>query len=286
MSHAVRNSIILFFVLLLFAASSWGYIRYYQVREKENLEQVVEKKNQELKANQEIANRYPALRDTYEEASVYFNNYEKTLYRSSNEDNVYDFLNSMNSGLSFTNFNFAFIDSTIFANYGIINMEISGEGSYRNLVNFIRGVERSKPLNKVKEVSITPIQTEDDNYNTVSFTFNLESYYDRSKILEKPSYDIYNGSYASVYNPFLPLVRDIEPNKDNKIDISQSTLVALSTRQVFLVDQNGHMQRLRIGDKVYLGRLSSINLDNRTAIFTLNKGGIVAKDTLEVKNEN
>lgn len=285
MSYALRNTLILLVVLILFVAGGWAYMHYFQVEKIEKLDTQLEAKRQELRQKQQIANQYDAIAQTYEEASAYFNNYNKALYRSSDEDKVFDFLTSLNRGAANNDFNFAFTDSVTYPKYGIINMEITGEGEYRNLFNFIRAIELSKPLNKVKNVSITPIKVEDE-YGRVSYSFNLESYYDRSEILEEPPLEVYNGAFASVYNPFFPLVRDIAPNADNKINVEQSKLVALSTDRVFLIDQTGVMRQVRVGDEVYLGKLSSINLSNRTATFTLNKGGIVKMVTLEVQNEN
>jgi Tfp pilus assembly protein PilO len=285
MSHAIRNSILLFIVLVIFAGLSWGYIEYYQIPEKKEIRKKVEDRHRVLKANQEIADQLPMLTGTFEEASDYFNNYDKALYSSSNEDKVYDFINSLNRGLSFINFNFAFTDSTKQPKYGVMNMEISGEGKYRNLVNFVRGVELSKPLNKIKNVSITPILQE-NAYDTVSFSFNLESYYDRSKILEKPTFDKSGGVYASVHNPLFALIRDVRPNKDGKIDISQSHLAALGVKRAFLIDQNGVLRQLKIGDEVYLGSLRSINLKERTATFSINEGGIVKQETIKVNSDN
>jgi Tfp pilus assembly protein PilO len=272
-------------VLVIFAGLSWGYIEYYQIPEKKEIRKKVEDRHRVLKANQEIADQLPMLTGTFEEASDYFNNYDKALYSSSNEDKVYDFINSLNRGLSFINFNFAFTDSTKQPKYGVMNMEISGEGKYRNLVNFVRGVELSKPLNKIKNVSITPILQE-NAYDTVSFSFNLESYYDRSKILEKPTFDKSGGVYASVHNPFFALIRDVRPNKDGKIDISQSHLAALGVKRAFLIDQNGVLRQLKIGDEVYLGSLRSINLKERTATFSINEGGIVKQETIKVNSDN
>lgn len=286
MSHAIRNSLILLIVLCLFVAVSWGYIEYYQIPEKEQLTEQLEQKQQELQTNQQIANQFESIKESYQEASAYYNNYDKALYRDSNEDDVYDFINSLNRGASYVNFNFSFVDSTLYERYGVLNMEISGEGRYRNFVNFVRHIELSKPLNKVKKVSISPLVTEDNEFDHVTFSFNLESYYDRTKILEEPSYDINNVAYASVNNPFFPLVRDVQPNEAGLVNVSQSQLVALSSNRVFIVDQNGVLQQLQIGDEVYLGKLTSINLNNRTATFTLNEGGIVRTETLEVNNEN
>ncbi len=43
---------------------------------------------------------------------------------------------------------------------------------------------------------------------------------------------------------------------------------------VHIIDQNGTLQRLNIGDRVYLGRLTSINMQRGEAEFQLNRGGI------------
>ncbi|MBN2731054.1 MAG: type 4a pilus biogenesis protein PilO [Balneolaceae bacterium] len=285
MSYAVRNTLILLVVLILFVAGGWAYIHYFQVEKIDTLKVQVEEKRQELQQKQQIADQYSSIAQTYQEASDYFNNYNKALYRSSDEDKVFDFLTTLNRGAANNDFNFAFSDSTIHPKYGILNMEISGEGSYRNFFNFVRAIELSKPLNKVKNVSVTPIKVEDE-YGRVNYSFNLESYYDRSEILEEPPLEVFTGAYTSVHNPFFPLVRDVQPNTENKINVEQSQLVALSTDRVFLIDQTGVMQQVRIGEEVYLGKLSSINLSNRSATFTLNKGGIVETVTLEVQNEN
>lgn len=285
MSYALRNTLILLIVLILMVGGGWAYMHYFQVQKIETLTTRLTTKKQELQQKQQIANQYDAIAETYEEASAYFNNYNKALYRSSDEDNVFDFLTALNSGAANNEFNFAFTDSVTYPKYGVINMEINGESTYRNLVNFIRAIELSKPLNKVKDVSITPVKIEDE-YGRVNYKFKLESYYDRSEILEKPPLDIFNGAFVSVHNPFFPLVRDIAPNTENKINVEQSKLVALSTDRVFLIDQTGVMRQVNIGDEVYLGQLTSINLNKRSATFTLNKGGIVKTVTLEVENEN
>jgi Tfp pilus assembly protein PilO len=286
MSHAVRNTLILLIVLILFSATGYVYLHYYQAPEIKELTVQLDEKKRELEQNQQVASQFTAISESYREASEYFNNYDKALYSSSNEDNVYDFLNALNAGQSYNNFNFAFTDSVLQPKYGVLNMEITGDGQYRNVVNFIRRIERSKPLNKVKNVTLTPI-LEDDKYNWVEYSFNLESYYDRSKILDKPTFDIFQGTYASLHNPFFPLVRDnFKPNTAELVDVRKSRLVALSTKRVFLIDQSGVMQQIEIGEKVYLGKLSSINLNNKTATFTLNQGGLVERETLKVNNTN
>ena len=281
MSYALRNTLILLTVLLLIVIGGTAYIYFYQLERIEQLETDVSQKRSELNRKQQIANQYETVLENFENARFYFNNYDKALYPSSDEDMVFDFVNNINEGRSFTDFAFSFEDSTIQGQYGYMTMQISGEGYYRNMVNFVRKIELSKPLNKIKEISITPIN-ELEEYGRVDFDFMLEGYYDRAKLLEPATYTVADVEVASLYNPFYPHIRDIQPNDDNLINIEQSDLLALSADRAFLLDQSGYLQNISIGDQVYLGRLTSINLNQREATFVLNKGGIIERITMNV----
>ena len=285
MSYAVRNSLILLVVLILFVGGGWAYFYFVQNPEIEKLEQQVSDKSQELREKRQIANQYNTVLEQFENATFFINNYEKTLYTDSNEDKVFDFMNTLNTGNSYTDFTFSFNDSTAQGQYGIMSMNISGEGYYRYLVNFIRKLESSKPLNKVVELDITPIN-DLENYGRVSYSYRLESYYNRGTEFGSPSMDIASPTYASLNNPFFPLIREIEPNEENLTNIEASELLALSSNRVFLLDQNGELQKIRMGERVYLGNLTNINLSEGSATFQLNKGGIIERITLEVNNEN
>lgn len=284
MSYALRNSLILLVVLLLFVGAGWAYIYFVQQPEIEELTQQVEAKASELREKQQIANQYTTVLEQFENATFFIENFDKTLYTDSNEDRVFDFMNNLNTGNSYTDFTFAFSDSTAQDQYGVMSMNISGEGFYRYLINFIRKMEYSKPLNKISNLDVTPIN-DLENYGRVSYSFTLNSYYDRATEFGSPTMDIESPTYASLHNPFFPLIRDIEPNEENLTDIEQSELIALSSNRAFLLDQTGELQKIGLGESVYLGSLTNINLSEGTATFQLNKGGIIERITLEVNNE-
>lgn len=284
MSYGVRNTIILLIVLSVFIGAGWSYIYFYQQPKVQELKGQVEEKRQELNEKQQIADRYPTLKNQYEEATRFFNNYNKALYGNSNEDNVFDFLNNINSGSAYTNFTFSFTDSTQMDQYGVMTMKVTGQGYYRNFVNFIRQIERNKPLNKIDQLTISPIN-QLESYSRVNYSFTLESFYDRVKLLGKPDWSIENNLVGSVYNPFYPLIRSVKGNEDNLVNVQQSSLVAVSADQVFLLDQSGRMKKLSPGDEVYLGELTEINVNQGSASFELNRGGIVEEITMQVNND-
>ncbi len=284
MSYGVRNTLILLVVLTVFVGGGWSYIYFYQQPEIERLQAEVEQTRQELQSKQQTADRYPVLQNRFDEATNFFNNYNKALYGDSNEDNVFEFLNNVNTGSAFTDFTFSFSDSTSQGQYGTMTMQVSGEGYYRNFNNFIRQIELSKPLNKISGITINPIN-ELDSYGRVSFNFTINSFYDRVKLLGAPELSITNNLLGSVYNPFFPLIRSVAENENNLINVEQSSLLAVSGNQVFLLDQNGTMQKLSEGDDVYLGELTTININEGSATFRLNKGGIIEQLTLQVNND-
>lgn len=284
MSYGLRNTIILLVVLVFFVAGGWSYLYFYQQPKIDKLQAKVKTTRQELQSKQQVANQYPALLKQYKEVTNYFNNYDKALYGNSDEDHVYDFLNTLNNGTSYTDFTFSFKDSTKHGKFGIMQMQVTGSAYYRNFVNFIRQIELSKPINKLNTLSVNPIN-ELDSYGKVNFKFQLESYYDRAKILSSPNLTINNDILASIYNPFFPLIRSIKNNDQNLINVEASKLLAVSGNRIFLIDQTGKMRTLTKGEKVYLGQLSSINLDQGAASFTLNKGGLIDKVTLQVNHD-
>lgn len=284
MSYGVRNTLILLVVLTLFVGGGWSYLYFFQRPTIEKLKVQTEDATKELNEKQQIANQYPVLLNQYEKATVYYNNYDKSLFSSNNEDIVFQLLNIMNSGSADTEFTFSFTDSVSKKDYGIMNMKITGQGYYRNLINFIRKIELSKPLTKISNVKLDPIN-ELESYGKVTYTFSLASYYARTELLGEPDLRISNDVLGRVHNPFYPLIRSVKPNENNLVNVEQSTLVALSPSGIFLIDQTGVLQKIIIGEEVYLGELTSININEGTASFVLNKGGIIERVTLEINDD-
>ena len=61
-----------------------------------------------------------------------------------------------------------------------------------------------------------------------------------------------------------------------------SRLIGMTDNRVFVRDQTGRILSLKEGDRVYLGSLVSIDLQNKKATFNLDIGGIEEVVTLEV----
>lgn len=87
------------------------------------------------------------------------------------------------------------------------------------------------------------------------------------------------------YDPFKPLILSkLPPNVNGLINVNRSKLVALTNKSAFIQDQQGVMKEMKVGNKVYLGYLSKIDLDKGKVIFELNKGGIFSTAVLNLAN--
>lgn len=290
MSYGVRNTIILLVALLLLGGSAFAYIYFFQAPKLEQLETTLQQKQQDYNNKKAISDAFPELNANYQNAVAIIENYDKSLYKTPNPDDVYDYLNyiSNSSEQLRVYFDFNFADSTAQDQYGIIRSNLNGYGNYVNVVNFINTIENSQLLNKVTALSLAPPggNNEGEEISDITFTFTLESYYERIPIQENVSRTnvLTRNEQVSVFNPFYPLIQPtVPPNTDNLINIEQSRIIGMTASRIFIVDQGGSVQSLTVGDDVYLGSLQSIDINNKSATFNLNKGGITELVTLEIE---
>ena len=284
MSYAVRNTIILLVTLFLIVGAGLGYAKFYQEGRISALQEELNRKQQDLNSKQNINNDFAELNDRYETALRIISNYDKTLFQSNKPDDVYDFITEVNSdGGNQIYFDFVYSDSTPNAQYGVINSSISGFGEYASLVSFINKIENSQLLNKINDVTISPGRS-DDGDNVVNFSFSMESYYQKTQLFDSVNtdYRIMENDEISTYNPLYPLIQSsLPPNTEGLINAESSRIIGMTANRIFL-NSGGKIISLKVGDRVYLGYLSNIDFDNKTATFNLNKGGIQEVVTLEV----
>lgn len=282
MSYALRNTIILLVALILIYGGGFAYFEYIQKPTIAELELTIESDEQEFERKNQIASQLPDLQAQYEESRAFIDSYEKTLFRSSSPDNIFRFL-SLLSATSPVDFDYVYQDSSRTDQYGIVRSQINGTGNYRSVLNFITRIENSEPVQKIRNVVITPV-TQDNLYNNVNFNFVVESFYDRRGLLDAPETPgISDRINISQHNPFFPLIRSIPANEDNLPNVENSRLAGIGPNKVYLLDQNNRLNTLQVNDEVYLGRLTAINVQSGRAVFRLNKGGIMETVTLEVQ---
>ena len=284
MSYAVRNTIILLVTLFIIAGGAFSYIKFFQEAELDRLESEHTELQQDFNSKKAISDAFPEMNKRYQEAQAVINSYNKSLFKSNNPDDVYDYLNLVSSSSSTSQifFDYTFNDSTSHDQYGIIRSTVQGYASYTNFLNFLNKIENSQLLNKVSGLSLSPPGGED--LSDITFNFSLDSYYERIPLQEASGGEGLKMGQLSTYNPFYPLILSSLPaNENNLINVERSRIIGLTGSRIFIIDQNGEVKSLRKGDEVYLGHLQDIDLNAKTATFNLNKGGITELVTLEIE---
>lgn len=283
MSYALRNTIYLSVTLLLMVASGWAFIHFTQTGTLDELKKDIEEKQVGLETFEASAENYQSMLTSFLIGTYKVENHKKDLMPDNRVPPIYDYVRVINQGTANTEVNFTWSDSVSQSNYGINKFTVSGIGNYRNLFNFIQRLEQSKPLFKITSLQLQSIG-ELERLNDVSFEFQVDAYYRKEKKERYSSVmDINRTSMGITHNPFFPLIHNVPPNEDNLIDVAESRLIALSSRNAYLIDQQGSLHTLNVGDRVYLGHLQTI--DDKMVTFVLNKGGITDRVTMEIETK-
>lgn len=280
MKYSIRNTIILLLTLIIMVGGGWLYIHNRFNEEIATTQTTLNEKRAELEEVQNLANQFSSAQANYNEVIFTRMNHPKELFASHSSSNLYDYLQEINEDISFTELNYSFSDSVLNEDHGVINATLNGEGNYSNLTNFLYRIEYSRPIIQIRALQLNNIE-ELESLNRVTFQINLSAYYRRGNWTSYRAELNTSSPLGSIqYNPYYPLIRPIPPNEENLPNVEASRLIALTGRTAHIIDQTGVLKRLTIGDRVYLGRLSNINLDAREVIFQLNRGGIADTVTL------
>ncbi|MDX1641427.1 MAG: hypothetical protein R3220_07000, partial [Balneolaceae bacterium] len=146
MKYSIRNTIILLLTLIIMVGGGWLYIQNRFNTEIENTRIELSEKQAELQEMQSYANQFSSAQANYNDAIYTRVNHPKELFPSHSSSIFYDYLQRLNEGISFTELNYSFTDSVLNDDHGIVNAQISGEGNYENLTNFLYRLEYSRPL--------------------------------------------------------------------------------------------------------------------------------------------
>lgn len=282
MKYSIRNTLILILTLIIMVGGGWFYIYNNFYQEIQNTRSTLTEKQAELEEVQTLAGQFSAAQANYNDVIFTRMNYPKELFPSHSSSDLYNYLQEINEDISFTELNYSLSDSTLNQDHGIIEASISGEGDYSNLTNFLYRIEYSRPLIQIRSVQLTSI-SELEKLNRVDFQIILGAYYRRGDWTNYRA-DLNTSTPLGqiAHNPYYPLIRPIPPNDENLPNVEDSRLIALTGRTAHIIDQTGVLKRLSIGDRVYLGRLSRINLDTNEAVFQLNRGGIMDQVVLSL----
>lgn len=281
MSYALRNSILLGFLLCLVMGIGFYWVGIRQVRKVEELRV----RQRELKGKLENVSAMLAIYDT----TLAQLNHMKSRWQDrkwfipnlDTPDRTLSYLEEL-LWLAEGNVQFDFLYKGLRneKNYSVNTYTLEGEGKFENLYAVVWLLEHSPPFYTVDRLQIDyrepDLETRTEKWDWVQFKMVFRAYFaPNSQFEELPPFLNFESPPKVAGNLFRPLITKTLPaNHLGLLEVEGARLKGLTYDLAFLEDGKGKMHLLRKGDRVYMGRLEEININLNRAVFWLNKGGI------------
>ena len=173
--------------------------------------------------------------------------------------------------------------------YSVGMYALGGEGRLENLYAFIWHLEHGRRFYSVDHLWIEYTEPETGvhtaGWDWVDFKVIFRAYFEpQSRVEDLPASEDPTHPDAKAKNPFRPLITKTLPgNRLDLFEVTDARLKGLTSDLAYLEDRNHRMHLLREGDRVFLGKLSKIDIDRNRVEFVLDEGGIWRRVALEVE---
>jgi hypothetical protein len=286
MNHALRNSLILFVILVVIIG-----LFYFN---NNNITQEIEVVEASLRTASRELQKYEGIQpDTLRLAHL---RAQYSFIENWTAENSKFFLAEDNTRISWAylqeitrrfNPNFQFNFNTVSRPAGN-DYSITGSSRVSDLYAFLNFIEGLGALYTIENMSINPmlVETDEGIRNEVSFTILLRPWVDRSKgrnILNTPFRRVSYTSLprdpfrAAIHNPMTDAVQERLLKHDNL------RFISFTRDQAFFLSPDNQVITLKPNDPVAYGNFSHIDRNNR-AVFRINRTGII--DTVYINLEN
>jgi hypothetical protein len=290
MPYAIRNSIILAVLLVLFTGAGGGYIYFYQDKQIAKLTKERKEIHAKLGDVSDLYNRLATTQLKVQTLTTAWSHRPKTLPVKEVASSTNEYLNEVLALSSDLDLNVITFENSPQNGCGYVRYHLAGQGSFNSFSRLVQYLEHGPRMMRLRNVDIRSVTTPAKNglqEHSVQFDMDLFAYYTdqpafADSVTLPPLKDITFKTIS--YNPFAPLITpDIPPNIYDLPDIQNSSLLAVMKGRAFISDHHNQLVMLSEGDEVYLGYVSKIMPERKQVLFLLNKGGIVERYMLTLK---
>ena len=289
MSFAVRNTIVLTLVLLLFAGAGWGWLKLTYGDSLEKLEETVTEKEARLDELEIILADYDYMQESLNQTLRRQKYYPKVLLPGETVHETYRYLESIASRRASFDYEYKLSGISEEGDILFANYQLKGKGSYRNINKFIHYLEYSKPLYKIESLDLSRPAGSKTVSGDIDVTLKFKGIFlvgeNNENLKDEDIYVLKDAAYSTRYNPFKPFVLNIlPPNTENLLVVERAKVIAILKGLAYIQHQDGRMLTMRVGDRVYLGILEKIDLKKGEVVFAMNRGGIFDREILRLES--
>lgn len=284
MSNEVLNTLILGVFLAVASGAGYYFTQKQQPAEIEALDEEIEAiENRKAEVETLIADEAQADQEAAL-ALQRWNTRYKVLPAELSSPDVVAYLNALSSR-GFRKFDLSLSGETMGGTASYFTYAINGQAYFESLYSFIWHVENNRALYRIRDLNVRKLVTTvevggvDRQVVLADFSMQVDAFFGAHSQVSAP--DSASALPAAAYpprraatNPFYPyILESLPPNSDDLVEVDSDSLTAvIGGSAVFM--RGGEMRQLRTGDRVYLGRISSIDARTARVVVSLNKGGI------------
>jgi hypothetical protein len=292
--YETRNSLTI--AVLVVLVGTVGFFWHGREATKlETLQAKYVKLQEDLKMAREAAKRLPSIEEQHAAIGQMWQQAPKKILSVDEPSFSLYYLNWLVAAYDIPiDFDFVLNKRTDQGSFTVYSYSLQGEGTYRDVYRFIWYLTNNPVLYQIRALEM---RRAGSNSDRLGFSLDLEGYSINSKWAVDPittssfKSQLVSEQVTEVYDAFQaprsvrvrprrqrqPARPTLPPRPANLVDVEKAKLQAVTSGTVYLRDERGKLVTLSVGDRVYLGRLTRVDLTNNEAEFQLNKLGKVQK---------
>lgn len=296
---------ILLLICLLLVAGAGTYLTYFRQQSTlQQLEEEIEAKEQRRVEITTIQTELSEAETRYVKARNRWRTRYKIVPQTVSSTDIVDYLTELTQS-GFSSFDVSAVGPSDEDGYSVYSFRAGGRASFQELYTFIWTIENSRPFYRIQNLELSHHEertTDEETGRTrmevlVDFQMQIDAIYgategvdpldeqpdgrevDRlpvaqstprppvpAEVLPDPSPDL---------DPFYPVVfEQIPPNEHGRLNVEAARLISI-VEQTAVFSTGDGIERVREGDRVYLGRITEIDPTMGRVVAQLDKGGIV-----------
>lgn len=292
MSYKLRNTIILA-VLIFLVTVIGGYVTiFYQPKKIDQNKKETIKISSQLQDNTDQMNSIEDSQRRLRETLHRWNNRVKEISASDVSSQTYGYLSDIidESGAQQLKMNLSLTGSKSEGTVGYNIYKITGSSEFPNIFRFIWLLENGRKLYKISSLTLRGDEITNDSLEfpkiSISYDMEINAYFTQEATLGMPVMKPDSTPQPITSNPFLPNVLKMTPsNVRNLVDVDRVSVKATANGKALVMNEQGKLLTLQLGDEVYLGKVSNIIPREGVVEFILNDGGIVYTKRIQIQFE-
>jgi hypothetical protein len=291
-SYKIRNSIALGVIVLLVTIIGGYATFFYQPKQIEKNVKETQKISAQLQDNAEQLNTISTLQVKLRETLHRWNNRIKEISESDVSSQTYGYLSDIinESGAQQLKMNLSLSGTKDGGTIGYNIYKINGVSEFPNILRFLWLLENGRKLYKVSNITIRSSEVGGDTleFPTIQLAYDMDinAYFTREKTLSMEVMKPDSTPQPITTNPFQPSILRVSPaNVRNLLDVDKISVKATASGKALVMSTDGKLITLKVGDEVYLGRVSGIFPQEGTIDFVINDGGIVTTKRKQIQFE-